>query len=232
MKLFFAILVSMLFFIACGDDTDKTPVDNNTTPDNTVTDDTVTDNAVPDDTATDNAQPTDDDVSTAVCGNSMTETGEACDGDVKDCTQIDANYTGGLAECKADCSGYDLTACTTGTYDDEPLTDDTPTDETELPDEAPFPTVCKYTGKYSGGEECIDYIGPWTEEEKNTDCTAVSTSGAPAALSAGPCPTEGAAGYCTVDEGNGKSTNTYMYKASAQNKMACETFAQGTWTQF
>ncbi len=230
MKMFLVILAAMMILVACGDDT-KTPVDNNATSDDTVTDDAVTDNTIPDDTVIDNAQPTDD-IAAAVCGNNMTETGEACDGDVKECTQIDGNYAGGWAECKSDCSGYDLAACTTGTYDDEPLTDDTITDETVTPDEEPAGTVCKYTGKYSGGEECIDYIGPWTEEEKNTDCTAVSTSGVPAALSAGPCPTEGAAGYCTVDEGNGKSTNTYMYKASAQNKMACETFAQGTWTQF
>ena len=230
MKMFFALLAAMALLIACGDDT-KTLVDNNTVPDETVTDDTVTDTTATDETAIDNAVPTDNDTLVASCGNNMTETGEACDGDVKECAQLDANYTGGLAECKADCSGYDTSVCTTGSSDDEPVTDDTPTDETELPDEAPFSTVCKYTGKYSGGEECIDYIGPWTEEEKNTDCTAVSTNGTPAALTAGPCPTEGAAGYCTVDEGNGKSTNTYMYKASAQNKMACETFAKGTWTE-
>ena len=45
------------------------------------------------------------------CGNKVIEEGEACDGDAKDCSVIDAKFTGGFATCKADCSGYDTSVC-------------------------------------------------------------------------------------------------------------------------
>ena len=79
--------------------------------------------------ATENDTPaTDTDTpATGNCGNDKTDTGEACDGDAKDCTTIaGGGYTGGWAECKADCSGYDETACVSGGTDN-PVTDsDTP----------------------------------------------------------------------------------------------------------
>ena len=45
------------------------------------------------------------------CGNRMTDEGEVCDGDAKECSAIDPTFTGGYASCKADCTGYDTTAC-------------------------------------------------------------------------------------------------------------------------
>ncbi|HOW51386.1 MAG TPA: hypothetical protein PLV42_04995 [bacterium] len=46
------------------------------------------------------------------CGNDKTDIGEACDGDAKDCTTIPGGgYTGGFAECKKDCTGYDTATC-------------------------------------------------------------------------------------------------------------------------
>lgn len=48
------------------------------------------------------------------CGNHNIETGEICDGDAKECSAVDASFTGGYASCKPDCSGYDTTACTSG----------------------------------------------------------------------------------------------------------------------
>lgn len=47
----------------------------------------------------------------ATCGNKITETGEICDGGAQECKSIDSGYTGGFASCKADCSGWDTTAC-------------------------------------------------------------------------------------------------------------------------
>lgn len=48
------------------------------------------------------------------CGNDITEGPEACDGDLKNCTDIDAElYGGGKAKCLADCSGYDTATCET-----------------------------------------------------------------------------------------------------------------------
>ncbi|HOW52630.1 MAG TPA: hypothetical protein PLV42_11380 [bacterium] len=78
------------------------------------------------DNATDNGGTDTDTPATGNCGNDKTDTGEACDGDAKDCTTIaGGGYTGGFAECKSDCSGYDETGCIAGT--DSPVTDsDTP----------------------------------------------------------------------------------------------------------
>lgn len=46
------------------------------------------------------------------CGNTVKEGPEACDGDTKNCVDIDANkYSGGKAKCLGDCSGYDTATC-------------------------------------------------------------------------------------------------------------------------
>ncbi|HOW51315.1 MAG TPA: DUF1566 domain-containing protein [bacterium] len=60
----------------------------------------------------------------ATCGNGATDYGEACDGDAKNCTQINANYIDGWAPCKGDCSGYDTSACTVDTDADANPDDD------------------------------------------------------------------------------------------------------------
>ncbi|HNT27339.1 MAG TPA: hypothetical protein PKH10_04080 [bacterium] len=46
------------------------------------------------------------------CGNNVKEGPEACDGDTKNCVDIDANkYSGGKAKCLTDCSAYDTATC-------------------------------------------------------------------------------------------------------------------------
>ena len=46
------------------------------------------------------------------CGNTIKEGPEACDGDTKNCVDIDATkYSGGKAKCLADCTAYDTATC-------------------------------------------------------------------------------------------------------------------------
>ena len=45
------------------------------------------------------------------CGNRVTDAGEVCDGDAKECAAIDSGYTGGYAVCKKNCTGWDTSAC-------------------------------------------------------------------------------------------------------------------------
>ena len=47
----------------------------------------------------------------SVCGNRTVESGEVCDTGAQDCSAIDPGYTSGFAVCKADCSGWDTSAC-------------------------------------------------------------------------------------------------------------------------
>lgn len=47
----------------------------------------------------------------AVCGNEIIETGEVCDGDCILCSDISEEFTGGVACCFNDCSGYDTSRC-------------------------------------------------------------------------------------------------------------------------
>ena len=78
---------------ACGD-TKKTVKSDN---DGTVDEDTAV---------------TDDDTVSATCGNNKVDSGEACDGDIKNCTDIDSTlYTSGKAKCSEDCKKYDTITC-------------------------------------------------------------------------------------------------------------------------
>ena len=45
------------------------------------------------------------------CGNRMVDAGEVCDGNAQECKSVDSGYTGGYAVCKADCTGWDTSAC-------------------------------------------------------------------------------------------------------------------------
>lgn len=47
------------------------------------------------------------------CGNKVTEDGEVCDGDAKECNTVDPSFISGYATCKTDCSGYDTADCQT-----------------------------------------------------------------------------------------------------------------------
>jgi len=48
-----------------------------------------------------------------MCGNSEVDEGEVCDGGGMNCNEIDSKYSGGIALCKDDCSGWNLTGCKT-----------------------------------------------------------------------------------------------------------------------
>ena len=53
----------------------------------------------------------------ATCGNGVKETGEKCDGNSKACTSIDSSFTGGVANCNSQCTGYDTSTCAGGSGD-------------------------------------------------------------------------------------------------------------------
>lgn len=131
-------VVLFMTIVACDDGGKKTTNDDNapTNDDNAQTDDVLTDDIV-----TDNTVPTDD-TTPLNCGNGVTDTGEACDGDAKECAQINSAYVGGWATCKSDCSGYDVSGCTVDPDADIPSGDDTvdddssiETDDTATPDD-------------------------------------------------------------------------------------------------
>ncbi len=46
-----------------------------------------------------------------VCGNNKKENGEKCDGMPVDCSQINHDFKPAIANCKSDCSGFDMSAC-------------------------------------------------------------------------------------------------------------------------
>lgn len=45
------------------------------------------------------------------CGNQVIDAGEICDGDTKNCAELDPGYTSGIAICNSDCSGWNTTNC-------------------------------------------------------------------------------------------------------------------------
>lgn len=146
-KMFFIGFSLFFFFIGC-ENGGKSKTDNQPISDET----TLSDEVVIDDVITDNAPVPDDVINT--CGNGTTDNGEACDGDAKECSQINPAYIGGWASCKADCSGYDTSTCVLDpdadiVPDNEPANDSTvesddetiSPDETETPDQDSSPTV-------------------------------------------------------------------------------------------
>jgi len=53
----------------------------------------------------------------SVCGNNITEPGEVCDGSNLNgytCGSVAAGFTSGALNCRADCSGWDISQCSTG----------------------------------------------------------------------------------------------------------------------
>jgi|GEM_PF-3920135 len=118
MKLFF-LIISIVFIVAsCGDS--KVTVNKN--DDESVTDSDTeqvsdsdqenVDDPQKDDGNLNDETVNDSDSTDAVCGNEKVENGEECDGGVEDCVNIDAAlYSGGLAKCNNECSGYDVETC-------------------------------------------------------------------------------------------------------------------------
>ncbi len=52
--------------------------------------------------------------SASTCGNQSVEGDELCDGPPVACTDLGSVWASGTAKCRADCGGYDTTACTPG----------------------------------------------------------------------------------------------------------------------
>ena len=105
----FSILLFVSLFLSCGG-SEKKPV----TPDEPDTE------AMDTDTDTDPS----DSGSESSCGNRVVDEGEVCDGNAKDCSEINPNSTG-FAYCKADCSGYDEGTCQGGQDQTDTDTGDT-----------------------------------------------------------------------------------------------------------
>ena len=119
----FSITVLIFFFVSCGGSksNDSGPsADNEPAADN--------DPAAGSDSDSTGTEPSETET---ICGNSIIETGETCDNDTKECSEINPNFTGGIALCQTDCRGYDLSGCTSGQNPDQ--------DPNPSPDQDPTP---------------------------------------------------------------------------------------------
>ena len=118
------LVLALAFIVSCGGSEKTDPTDTSADTDQVDTADT-TDPADSGDTAP------------ATCGNRKVDAGEACDGGVKECREINPNSTG-FASCKADCSGWDETGCQQNSTDPTDPTDPTnPTDPDDTIDDGP-----------------------------------------------------------------------------------------------
>jgi len=96
--------------------------------------------------------------SSVVCGNNVIESGEICDGTVKECKDIDSNlYLAGHAFCKNSCEGFDLSKCIS---DDDAICGDKVVEESEVCDSNQIDCVELDESKYVSGtafcnENCI-----------------------------------------------------------------------------
>ncbi len=123
----------------------------------------------------------DDFVTPPTCGNNFTDEGEICDGDAKECAEIDSGYTGGMAVCREDCSGYDTSMCI-GEPDgdevpdaDEPAGDSLPDADTMPSVECVYDTDCGSATRicYKGicRDKCTPYINPCDWKPSGNVCT-------------------------------------------------------------
>lgn len=110
MKKFFLILSALallLFVVSCGGSGNG----ENTGDDNTDSGSSSADTDSGSTGDTDSGSTGDTGVISENCGNRVEDAGEVCDGGAKECKSIDSGYTGGYAVCKADCTGWDTSAC-------------------------------------------------------------------------------------------------------------------------
>ena len=105
MRLFRFLLIFLalsFLFAACGaSDEDETDTEGGNSQDNSTADNS----------GSDDGNSSGDGQQNPNCGNRVTDEGEVCDGGAQDCTSINPNYTGGIATCKSDCTGWDTAAC-------------------------------------------------------------------------------------------------------------------------
>ncbi|HOW51164.1 MAG TPA: dienelactone hydrolase family protein [bacterium] len=113
-----------LFLLSCEDGkTKRVDADESASDEVVVVDDAMTpDEAVdtPQGNTDDPALP-DNDSTGPSCGNGIVETGEACDSNAMNCADLDPSYTGGVAECMADCT-WDASLCVEETNDEDVIT--------------------------------------------------------------------------------------------------------------
>ncbi|HRZ78943.1 MAG TPA: LamG domain-containing protein [bacterium] len=110
------IVLQVLVFAGCdGSNTRRTV--SETDKDSVTDEDSVTDDPEDSDTAADESTADEDSVS-AKCGNSIVEQGELCDGNVKNCAEIDpVAYISGKAKCDKDCMKWDTSTCEENPYE-------------------------------------------------------------------------------------------------------------------
>ena len=107
------ILILLISFTACDDKKTGSETDDTNISDNEAISD---DDAIIADEDTDETF-TDSDAE-LVCGNSVVEGDELCDGGTIECTELDAErYVSGTATCSNDCSDYDTGECVRACYD-------------------------------------------------------------------------------------------------------------------
>ena len=110
------LVLALAFIVSCGDSKKTDSGDTDTSAD---TEADTTDTTDPAD-STDTVSPN--------CGNRTVDEGEVCDGGAQDCSTLNPSYTGGIATCKADCSGWDTTGCQGSVNPDPSDTDPDTTD--------------------------------------------------------------------------------------------------------
>ena len=127
------LLLAILFFAGCGSDSNT----ETTTGDKDSSD---TEKPGKTDTDTDTNTDTTDSGSAQECGNNIVDDGEICDGNPKECKEINPNYAG-FASCKADCTGWDESTCTGNDSGDTNPGGDTGTDTgADTSDDSPYET--------------------------------------------------------------------------------------------
>jgi|GEM_PF-1839211 hypothetical protein len=142
----FSLLLLFSFFLAsCGSSSTNDSADTETGADTGSEADT--------DSGSTDTQPAD---TGSECGNKTTEVGEACDGDAKECSEIDPSYTGGYAICKTDCSGYDFSGCNGGQNPDPADSGDSGDSGDTTPGGDTDPDTTDTTGEDIGGEIPVD----------------------------------------------------------------------------
>ena len=104
-----------------------------------------------------------------LCGNRSTDPGEVCDGDTKECKDIESGYISGVAICKSDCSGWDTSNC-----QPEPEIGDTrEAGCTGLPVHASWNTVSSITQTWNGNEWIPSTKATFNTSASKTECRFV-----------------------------------------------------------
>ncbi|MEZ4459025.1 MAG: hypothetical protein R3E66_04725 [bacterium] len=87
--------------------------------------------------------------------------------------------------------------------------------------------VCNYTNPFSRGNECRTYLGSWTQEDVEADCTTQMGE-----ATSGTCPADSLLGTCEIaTDGLGLAVLHAYGEASACNaqSVGCRVFAKGEW---